>query len=75
MHGTYDTTYLLLYVNDIILTTSSLTLLERVLIALSGEFSMTDLGDLHHLRDLDVTLMGCFSPKLSMLSRFLSVLV
>jgi hypothetical protein len=54
MHGTFGMAYLLLYLNDIILTTSSLTLHERGITALSSEFAMTDLGGLHHFLGLVV---------------------
>jgi hypothetical protein len=54
LHGTFGTAYLLLYVDDIILMASSSTLLERVITALSAEFAMTDLGELHHLLGLAV---------------------
>jgi hypothetical protein len=43
-----DTVYLLLYVNDIVLTTSTADLLQRTIIALQWEFAMKDLGPLHH---------------------------
>jgi len=43
-----DTTYLLLYVDDIVLTASSQTFLHRIISALQQEFSMKDLGELHH---------------------------
>jgi hypothetical protein len=46
--------YLLVYVDDIILTASSLTLLERIITALSAKFAMTDLGELHHFLGLAV---------------------
>jgi hypothetical protein len=46
-HGS-DTTYLLLYVDDIVLTTSSTSLLRRIIPALTAEFAMKDLGSLHH---------------------------
>lgn len=39
--------YLLLYVDDIVLTASSVTL-QRIIERLHAEFSMTDLGRLHH---------------------------
>jgi hypothetical protein len=54
LQGTLGTTYLLVYVDDIILTTSSSTLLERIITALSAEFAMTDLGELHHFLGLAV---------------------
>jgi hypothetical protein len=47
--------YLLLYVDDIILTASSLTLLQHIMAKLSSKFSMTDLGNLHHFLGITVT--------------------
>jgi hypothetical protein len=41
-------TYLLLYVDDIIVTASSPSFLQRLLDKLHSEFAMTDLGDLHY---------------------------
>ena len=46
--------YLLLYVDDIVLTASSTVLLHRTITALRQEFSMKDLGDLHHFRGMQV---------------------
>jgi hypothetical protein len=46
-HGP-DMVYLLLYVDDIILTASSSELLRRTIAALQREFAMKDLGQLHH---------------------------
>jgi hypothetical protein len=46
-HGS-DTAYLLLYVDDIVLTTSSPELLRRIISCLQREFAMKDLGTLHH---------------------------
>jgi len=43
-----ETVYLLLYVDDIVLTASSQQLLHRVIAALKKEFAMKDLGPLHH---------------------------
>ncbi|KAJ9557292.1 hypothetical protein OSB04_011906 [Centaurea solstitialis] len=43
-HRGYDTIYLLLYVNDIILTASSPTLISMVISQLSFEFPMSDLA-------------------------------
>jgi hypothetical protein len=54
LHGTFGMAYLLVYVDDIILMASSSTLLECIIIALSTEFGMTDLGELHHFLDLAV---------------------
>ncbi|XP_071683636.1 uncharacterized mitochondrial protein AtMg00810-like [Lolium perenne] len=42
-----DTAYLLLYVDDIIVTASSSAFLQHLLDRLHSEFAMTDLGDLH----------------------------
>jgi hypothetical protein len=43
-----DTVYLLLYVDDILLTASTADLLHRTIVALQREFAMKDLGPLHH---------------------------
>ena len=53
-HGT-DTAYLLLYVDDIVLTASSTLLLRRIIDALTAEFSMKDLDNLHHFLGVSVT--------------------
>ena len=45
----HKTAYLLLYVDDIVLTASSQQLLERVISSLQQEFAMKDLGQVHHL--------------------------
>ena len=50
-----DTTYLLLYVDDIILTAFSPTLLQRIIIALHAEFAMTDLGSLNYFLGISAT--------------------
>jgi hypothetical protein len=42
------TIYLLLYVDDIVLTASTVDLLHRTIVALQREFAMKDLGPLHH---------------------------
>jgi hypothetical protein len=49
-----DTVYLLLYVDDIILTASSTELLRRTIFAIQREFAMKDLGPLHHFLDITV---------------------
>jgi hypothetical protein len=49
-----DTVYLLLYVDDIILTASSTELLRRTISALQWEFTMKDLGPLHHFPGITV---------------------
>jgi hypothetical protein len=43
-----DTVYLLLYVDNIVLTASTANLLQRTIVALQREFAMKDLGPLHH---------------------------
>ncbi|GKB69961.1 ribonuclease H-like domain-containing protein [Tanacetum coccineum] len=53
-HGS-DTAYLLLYVDDIVLTASSTALLHRIIASLHAEFSMTDLGPLNYFLDVSVT--------------------
>lgn len=50
-----DIANLLLYVDDIILTASSSALLQRVIIFLSREFAMTDLGPLNYFLGMSVT--------------------
>jgi hypothetical protein len=50
-----DIAYLLLYVDDIVLTASSASLLRRLTELLHSEFAMTDLGDLHHFLGISVT--------------------
>ena len=47
--------YLLLFVDDIILTASSTDLLHHIIQLLHSEFAMTDLGDLHHFLGISVT--------------------
>jgi hypothetical protein len=54
LHGTFGMAYLLVYIDDIILTALSSTLLERIITALNAEFAMTDLGELHHFLGLAV---------------------
>jgi hypothetical protein len=49
-----DTAYLLLYVDDIVLTASSPDLLRRIISALQREFAMKDLGALHHFLGMQV---------------------
>jgi hypothetical protein len=49
------TAYLLLYVDNIILTASSSTLLQAIMGRLHSEFAMTDLGALHHFLGIFVS--------------------
>jgi hypothetical protein len=57
--------YLLLYVDDIILTTSSSKLLHSIIAQLHSEFSMIDLGDLSYFMAslLPIQLMDFISPN------------
>ncbi|GJU59225.1 ribonuclease H-like domain-containing protein [Tanacetum coccineum] len=50
-----DTTYLLIYVDDIVFTASSTTLLQKNIFSLHKEFDMTDLGALNYLLGISVT--------------------
>ena len=59
-----DTIYLL-YVDDIVLTASSSALLQQTIQALQQEFSMKDLGELHHFLGMHVRRCG---PGLLLLS-------
>jgi hypothetical protein len=54
-HQGLDTTYLLLYVDDIVLTASSAKFLPYVIGALQREFAMTDMGQLHHFLGISMT--------------------
>jgi hypothetical protein len=47
-HRGTEMAYLLLYVDDIVLTASSQPLLQQIINALKKEFAMKDLGALHH---------------------------
>ena len=49
-----DMALLLLYVDDIVLMASSTSLLQHVISALRQEFSMTDMGPLHHFLGVTV---------------------
>jgi hypothetical protein len=55
LHSGNDTAYLLLYVDDIIITASTTVLLQRLLDMLHSEFAMTDLGDLHYFLGIAIT--------------------
>ncbi|GJW36328.1 ribonuclease H-like domain-containing protein [Tanacetum coccineum] len=56
-HSDYgpDTAYLLLYVDDIILTASSASLLQRIISLLHAEFAMTDLCLLNYFLGISAT--------------------
>ncbi|GKD91695.1 ribonuclease H-like domain-containing protein, partial [Tanacetum coccineum] len=49
-----DTAYLLLYVDDIVLTASSESLLQQIIRSLHQEFAMTDLGVLNYFLVISV---------------------
>jgi hypothetical protein len=49
-----DIIYLLLYVYDIVLTPSSVSLLQHKIVALQREFAMKDLGPLHHFLEINM---------------------
>ncbi|GKB58957.1 ribonuclease H-like domain-containing protein [Tanacetum coccineum] len=49
------TTYLLLYVDDIVLTTSSETLFQQIIASLHQEFSMTDLDSFNYFIGISIT--------------------
>ncbi|GJY90096.1 ribonuclease H-like domain-containing protein [Tanacetum coccineum] len=53
-HGT-EVAYLLIYVDDIVLTDSSTALLQRIISSLHKEFDMTDLGALNYFLGILVT--------------------
>jgi hypothetical protein len=50
-----ETAYLLLYVDDIILTANSQLLLQRIIAAICHEFAMSDLGPLQQFLGIHVT--------------------
>jgi hypothetical protein len=53
-HSNSNVAYLLLYVDDIILTASTQTFLDHIISLLRAEFSMTDLGVLSHFLGIAV---------------------
>jgi hypothetical protein len=67
-----DTAFLLLYVDDIVLTASSDGLLQQIIASLHKEFAMTDLMLLiiFWVFQLRVTLLGCFCHSVNMLWRY-----
>ncbi|GKB84928.1 ribonuclease H-like domain-containing protein [Tanacetum coccineum] len=64
-HWEAKTAYLLLYEDDIILTTSSSALLERILSSLHAEFVMTNLGPFNYFLGITVvhTTHGLFISR------------
>uniref|UniRef100_A0A453D0W1 Reverse transcriptase Ty1/copia-type domain-containing protein n=1 Tax=Aegilops tauschii subsp. strangulata TaxID=200361 RepID=A0A453D0W1_AEGTS len=55
LHRGSSTAYLLLYVDDIILTANNSSTLSSVITSLKAEFAMSDLGDIHHFLGVNVT--------------------
>jgi hypothetical protein len=55
LHKGTTTAYLLLYVDDIILTTSSTSALHSLINLFAKEFAMKDLGPLHHFLGISVS--------------------
>ena len=53
-HNNSDVMYLLLYVDDILLTGSSNTLLNMLIFQLSSTFSMKDLGPVHYFLGIQI---------------------
>ena len=53
-HHGVDTAYLLIYVDDIILTASTVALLQRLTARLRDEFALKDLGPLHYFLGIEV---------------------
>jgi hypothetical protein len=51
----HDICYLLVYVDDILLTGSNSTLIQRLVILLSSEFKLQDLGNAHYFLGIEVT--------------------
>ncbi|GKC75475.1 reverse transcriptase domain-containing protein, partial [Tanacetum coccineum] len=60
-HRGSDIAYLLLYVDDIVLTAPSTALLQRIITVLHGEFAMTDLGSLNYF--LSINAQRSMPPK------------
>ena len=53
-HSSSGTAYLLLYVDDILLTASSTKLRDSIITFLNAEFAMTDLGKLHFFLGISI---------------------
>jgi hypothetical protein len=54
MRTPHTTAYLLLYVDDIILTANTTQALHHIIASLHNEFAMSDLGDVHHFLGVNV---------------------
>ena len=55
LHDTSGTVFLLLYVDDIVLTASSASMLRHLQHLMVAEFSMKDLGAPHYFLGISVT--------------------
>ncbi|GJS41949.1 ribonuclease H-like domain-containing protein [Tanacetum coccineum] len=66
-----DTAYLLLYVDDIILTASSTSLLQRIISLLHAEFAMTDLGPLNYFLGHPIDTEKKLRPKVQQLCLYM----
>ena len=53
-HSLVGTVYLLLYVDDMVITRSNSSMVQSLITVLSKEFSMKDLGDLHYFLGVEV---------------------
>ena len=53
-HGAGDTLFVLIYVNDIIITGSNTLTVNQVITSLASKFSIKDLGNLHYFRGVEV---------------------
>ncbi|GJU34408.1 ribonuclease H-like domain-containing protein [Tanacetum coccineum] len=62
-HG-IEVAYLWIYVDDIVLTASSISLLQRIISSLHREFEMTDLGALNYFLGISVTRDSTGDPVL-----------
>ncbi|GKU90849.1 hypothetical protein SLEP1_g4793 [Rubroshorea leprosula] len=58
LHNGQDTALLLLYVDDIVLTASSSSLLQHIIENLSNKFALKDLGFLSYFLGIEVTLFS-----------------
>jgi Reverse transcriptase (RNA-dependent DNA polymerase) len=57
-HNGQDTAFLLVYVDDIILTENNNVLLERIITLLDQKFTIKDLGQLHFFLGIEVTTVA-----------------
>lgn len=75
-HGSHMA-YLLLYVDDIVLTGSSIQLLSHIISLLSAEIYMSDLGDLNYFLGVSATRTtdGLFCLNKNTLNRYLNGLM